>query len=91
MSTLSEAVTICVGSRLEQNYPQTSHAVEEIQATQVSDEAITRDAGTLAAALELAMKLAMPFMLAGIVDKHIAGKTTYPFFFGLIALTPLWL
>jgi hypothetical protein len=36
------------------------------------------------------MKLAMPFMLAGIVDKHIAGKTTYPFFFGLIALTLVW-
>src|SRR5882672_7446001 len=44
----------------------------------------------LAAALALGMKLAMPFMLAGIVDKHIASKTTYPFFFGLIALTLLW-
>jgi len=29
-------------------------------------------------------ELAMPFMLAGIVDKHIASKTTYPFFYGLI-------
>src|SRR5882672_6567482 len=44
----------------------------------------------LAAALALGMKLAMPFMLAGIVDKNIASKTTYPFFFGLIALTLLW-
>jgi len=33
------------------------------------------------------MKLAMPFMLAGIVDKQIASKTTYPFFYGLVALT----
>ena len=41
----------------------------------------------LGAALILGMKLAMPFMLAGIVDTHIAGKTTYPFFYGLIALT----
>lgn len=32
----------------------------------------------------------MPFMLAGIVDKHIASKTTYPFFYGLIALTLVW-
>ena len=44
----------------------------------------------LAAALTMAMKLAMPFMLAGIVDKHLAGKTTYPFFYGLIALTLIW-
>ncbi|CAN5650310.1 hypothetical protein BH20ACI3_BH20ACI3_28040 [soil metagenome] len=44
----------------------------------------------LAAALTLGMKLAMPFMLAGIVDKHIASKTTYPFFYGLIALTLVW-
>jgi hypothetical protein len=44
----------------------------------------------LAAALKLAMKLAMPFMIAGIVDKHIASKTTYPFFYGLIALTLVW-
>ena len=32
----------------------------------------------------------MPFMLAGIVDKHIASKTTYPFFYGVIALTLVW-
>lgn len=44
----------------------------------------------LAAAITLGMKLAMPFMLAGIVDKHIASKTTYPFFYGLIALTLVW-
>lgn len=44
----------------------------------------------LAAALGLGMKLAMPFMLAGIVDKNIASKTTYPFFYGLIALTLVW-
>lgn len=44
----------------------------------------------LSAALVLAMKLAMPFMLAGIVDRHIASKTTYPFFYGLIALTLVW-
>ena len=44
----------------------------------------------LAAALTLAMKLAMPFMLAGIVDKNIASKSTYPFFYGLIALTLVW-
>lgn len=44
----------------------------------------------LAAALALAMKLAMPFMLAGIVDKQIASKTTYPFFYGLVALTLVW-
>ena len=44
----------------------------------------------LGAALTLAMKLAMPFMLAGIVDKHIASKTTYPFFYGVIALTLVW-
>jgi hypothetical protein len=44
----------------------------------------------LAAALTLGMKLAMPFMLAGIVDKNIASKTTYPFFYGLIALTLVW-
>lgn len=44
----------------------------------------------LGAALTLGLKLAMPFMLACIVDKQIASKTTYPFFFGLIALTLLW-
>ena len=44
----------------------------------------------LGAALTLGMKLAMPFMLAGIVDKHIASKTTYPFFYGVIALTLVW-
>src|SRR2546423_15623688 len=44
----------------------------------------------LGAALTLGLKLAMPFMLACIVDKQIASKTTYPFFFGLIALTMLW-
>lgn len=44
----------------------------------------------LAAAITLAMKLAMPFMIAGIVDRHIASKTTYPFFYGLIALTLVW-
>src|SRR5436190_19695831 len=44
----------------------------------------------LGAALTLALKLAMPFMLACIVDKSIANKTTYPFFYGVIALTLLW-
>src|SRR5262252_2594496 len=44
----------------------------------------------LGAALTLALKLAMPFMLACIVDKNIASKTTYPFFYGVIALTLLW-
>jgi hypothetical protein len=44
----------------------------------------------LAAAIALAMKLAMPFMLAGIVDKQIASKTTYPFFYGVVALTLVW-
>jgi hypothetical protein len=44
----------------------------------------------LGAALALAMKLAMPFMIACIVDKHIASKTTYPFFYGVIALTLVW-
>src|SRR5260370_722531 len=44
----------------------------------------------LGAAITLGMKLAMPFMLAGIVDKHIASNTTYPFFYGLIALTLVW-
>src|SRR5216684_3404572 len=44
----------------------------------------------LGAALALGMKLAMPFMLAGIVDKHLASKTTYPFFYGVIALTLVW-
>lgn len=44
----------------------------------------------LGAALTLALKLAMPFMIACIVDKHIASKTTYPFFFGVIALTLIW-
>ena len=44
----------------------------------------------LGAALALAMKLAMPFMIACIVDKHLASKTTYPFFYGVIALTLVW-
>ncbi|MDX6444399.1 MAG: hypothetical protein QOH71_1473 [Blastocatellia bacterium] len=44
----------------------------------------------LGAALLLALKLAMPFMLAGIVDKHLASKTTYPFFYGVVALTLVW-
>lgn len=44
----------------------------------------------LGAAITLALKLAMPFMIACIVDKHIASKTTYPFFFGVIALTLIW-
>lgn len=44
----------------------------------------------LAAALTLAMKLAMPFMLACIVDKNFASKTTYPFFYGVVALTLIW-
>src|SRR6266496_838686 len=44
----------------------------------------------LGAALTLALKLAMPFMLACIVDKQIASKTTYPFFYGVIALTLVW-
>ncbi len=44
----------------------------------------------LGAALLLAMKLAMPFMIAGIVDKHLASKTTYPFFYGVVALTLVW-
>ena len=44
----------------------------------------------LGAALALGMKLAMPFMIACIVDKHIASKTTYPFLYGVIALTLLW-
>jgi hypothetical protein len=45
---------------------------------------------TLAAAITLGMKLAMPFMLAGIVDKQIASKTTYPFFYGVVTLTLVW-
>jgi hypothetical protein len=44
----------------------------------------------LGAALTLGLKLAMPFMLACIVDKQIASKTTYPFFYGVIALTLIW-
>jgi hypothetical protein len=44
----------------------------------------------LGAALALGMKLAMPFMIACIVDKHIASKTTYPFLYGVIALTLFW-
>jgi hypothetical protein len=44
----------------------------------------------LGAALTLALKLAMPFMIACIVDKQIANKTTYPFFYGVIALTLVW-
>ncbi len=44
----------------------------------------------LGAAITLALKLAMPFMIACIVDKQLASKTTYPFFYGVIALTLLW-
>jgi len=44
----------------------------------------------LGAALTLALKLAMPFMIACIVDKQIASKTTYPFFYGVVALTLVW-
>lgn len=44
----------------------------------------------LGAALLLALKLAMPFMLAGIVDKQLASKITYPFFYGVVALTLVW-
>src|SRR6267378_5322190 len=44
----------------------------------------------LGVALTLGLKLAIPFMLACIVDKNIANKTTYPFFYGVIALTLLW-
>src|SRR6266540_2745072 len=44
----------------------------------------------LGAAITLALKLAMPFMLACIVDKQIASKTTYPFFYGVVALTLIW-
>src|ERR1700694_4941995 len=44
----------------------------------------------LGAALTLALKLTMPFMIACIVDKQIASKTTYPFFYGVIALTLIW-
>jgi hypothetical protein len=44
----------------------------------------------LGAALTLGMKLAMPFMLACIVDKNFASKTTYPFFYGVVALTLIW-
>src|SRR3989442_6827008 len=44
----------------------------------------------LGAAIALGLKLAMPFMIACIVDKHIASKTTYPFFYGVIALTLVW-
>jgi hypothetical protein len=44
----------------------------------------------LGAALLLGMKLAMPFMIAGIVDRHLASKTTYPFFYGVVALTLVW-
>src|SRR5438552_1831404 len=44
----------------------------------------------LGAALTLALKLAMPFMIACIVDKNIANKTTYPFLYGVIALTLIW-
>jgi len=44
----------------------------------------------LGAAITLGMKLAMPFMIACIVDKHLASKTTYPFFYGVIALTLVW-
>jgi hypothetical protein len=44
----------------------------------------------LGAALTLALKLAMPFMIACIVDRHIANKTTYPFLYGVVALTLIW-
>src|SRR6266404_5680783 len=44
----------------------------------------------LGAALTLGLKLAIPFMLACIVDKNIANKTTYPFFYGVVALTLVW-
>src|ERR1041384_5163407 len=44
----------------------------------------------LGAALTMGLKLAMPFVLAGIVDKHIASKTTYPIFYGVIAITLVW-
>src|SRR5258708_4186515 len=44
----------------------------------------------LIAANTLALKLAMPLMLACIVDKHIASKTTDPFFYVVIALTLIW-
>src|SRR6185436_1369142 len=44
----------------------------------------------LGAAIAMGLKLAMPFMLAGIVDKHIASKTTYPFIYGVIAITLVW-
>jgi hypothetical protein len=44
----------------------------------------------LGAALTLALKLAMPFMIACIVDKNFASKTTYPFFYGVVALTLVW-
>src|SRR2546423_10941750 len=44
----------------------------------------------LGAALTLGMKLAMPFMIACVVDRQIASKTTYPFFYGVIALTLVW-
>src|SRR2546429_407297 len=44
----------------------------------------------LGAAITLALELAMPFMIACIVDKNIANKTTYPFFYGVIALTLIW-
>src|SRR5258708_9738888 len=44
----------------------------------------------LGATITLALKLAMPFMLACIVDKHIASKTTDPFFYVVIALTLIW-
>src|SRR5438874_3349784 len=44
----------------------------------------------LGAELNLGLNLSIPFMLACIVDKNIANKTTYPFFYGVIALTLLW-
>lgn len=44
----------------------------------------------LGAALVLGLKLAMPFMIACIVDKNFASKTTYPFFYGVVALTLVW-
>src|SRR5438132_14369574 len=44
----------------------------------------------LGAALTLGMKLAMPFMIACIVDRQIASNTTYPFFYVVVALTLVW-
>src|SRR5438270_2092499 len=43
----------------------------------------------LGAALTLALKLTMPFMIACIVRKQLASKTSCPFFDGVIVLTRL--